>query len=312
MNIVFAGTPKFALPALVQIASSSRHKICAVYTKPDRPAGRGLHLLPSPVKEKALTLNLPILQPENFKNIVEQEKLKAFQADIFIDVAYGVILPREVLSLPRYGCINIHPSLLPRWRGAAPIQRAILAGDKVTGCSIMRMDEGLDTGDILLQEKVAIQSEDTAATLENKLAELGAVLLLHVLDQIEQGSLKEIPQSTSGATYAEKLSKEEALINWQKSAVEIDRMVRAFNPWPIAFTKIEDSTLRIFRSVPLSETSQSQPGTILYSDQNGIDIATGQGVLRLLEIQLPGGKVLPVSEILKSKKELFAAGNVFA
>ncbi|MFA6408571.1 MAG: methionyl-tRNA formyltransferase [Gammaproteobacteria bacterium] len=311
MNIIFAGTPKFALPAFENLLSS-KHRICAVYTKPDRPVGRGLHLLPSPVKEKTLALNLPILQPENFKNPAEQEKLIALQSDIFIDVAYGVILPREILNLPRYGCINIHPSLLPRWRGAAPIQRAILAGDKVTGCSIMRMDEGLDTGDILLQENMAIQPDDTAATLENNLAKLGATLLLKVLDQIEQGTVKEIKQPESGAIYAEKLSKEEALIDWNKSAVELDQMVRALNPWPVAFTKVDDITIRIFRAIPLSENSKTQPGTILHSDKNGIDIATGQGVLRLLEIQLPGGKVLPVSEILKSKKDLFAVGIILS
>lgn len=311
MNIIFAGTPNFALPAFEKLLSS-KHKICAVYTKPDRPAGRGLHLLASPVKEKALALNLPILQPENFKNITEQERLKSFQSDIFVDVAYGVILPHAILNLPHYGCINIHPSLLPRWRGAAPIQRAILAGDKETGCSIMRMDEGLDTGAILLQEKLIIKPEDITETLEKNLAELGATLLLRVLDKIEQGTLKEIPQSENGATYAAKLSKEEALINWNKSAAELDCMVRAFNPWPIAFTKIQDTTIRIFRAIQLNEDFKTHPGTIVRSDKNGIDIAAHQGILRLLEIQLPGGKVLPVGEILKSKKDLFAVSVILS
>lgn len=315
MKIIFGGTANFAIPALKKLATS-KQQILAVYTKPDREAGRGLKLTKSPIKKLAEELNLPIYQPENFKNEAAQNELKNLGPDIFIDVAYGLLLPEEVLKIPRFGCINIHPSLLPRWRGAAPIQRAILAGDEFTGVSIMQIDSGLDTGPILQQEKFAIDPNDTTSSLENRLAHLGAELLLEVLEKLEHGISTATPQSNFNSTYAEKITKEEAKIDWQKSAEEISRMVRAFNPWPIAYTQIAEQTLRIWQAMPLTALSttlntKKSCGTILNAGTQGIDVQTGDGILRLQMIQFPGGRALPVSEILKSKKEFFNVSKKF-
>jgi len=312
MKIIFGGTPKFALPALEVLYHSQKYEICAVYTQPDRRAGRGLQTAASPVKTLASTLGLPIYQPSSLKEPSIQDEIRALNADVFIDVAYGLLLPKEVLEMPRLGCINIHPSLLPRWRGASPIQSAILAGDKKTGVTIMEMDTGLDTGAILAQQNFDIADDDTTATLEPRLAKLGAELLLQVLNLLQSGSITKIPQDNALTTYAAKITKEEARINWQKSVKEVERMIRAFNPWPIAYTEINGLVVRIFKAVLLdNKISNNTPGTIIHSDKNGIDIAAQNGVLRFCEIQLPGGKRLPVGEILKSKSELFQIGNVF-
>jgi methionyl-tRNA formyltransferase len=312
MKIIFAGTPKFGLPTLKALLNSS-YKILAVYTQPDRPAGRGLKITQSPIKEFALLNKLPIYQPATLKDVKVQEEIQKLNPDVFIDVAYGLLLPKEILMMPKFGCINIHPSLLPRWRGAAPIQRAILAGDQMTGITIMQMDEGFDTGGILLQKSLPIEQDDTAETLHEKLAELGKDLLLLVLEQLAHGEkITAEAQKNDLSCYAPKINKDEAEIDWHKSAIEIDRLIRAFNPWPIAFSKIDGQVIRVFKAKPLTESTNVRAGAIISSNKYGIKIATGNGILELLEIQLPGGKVLPVGDILNAKKDLFAVGKIFA
>ena len=305
MKIIFAGTPEFAIPALEALLNST-HKIVAVYTRPDRPAGRGRKLTASPVKEFALAHHIaPVYQPESLKNETAQEEMRTLQADILVNVAYGMLLPKTILEIPKYGCINIHPSLLPRWRGAAPIQRAILAGDKITGVSIMQMDEGLDTGDIYKQKELPIEDNDTSETLMNKASIVGAKLLLDVIEKIASGSINHTPQTEAETTYAQKLEKEEGKIDWQKSAIEIERAIRAFQPWPIAYTEINNETIRVWQAAIVNNTNESKtPGTIINANKNGIDIATGNGTLRLLKIQLPGGKILTPQEFLNSHKNL--------
>lgn len=310
LKIVFAGTPLFAIPALAALLRSE-HSICAVYTKPDRPAGRGQKLAKSPIKQFAEQHNLLIHQPETLKDKTAQQTLKELQADIMVDVAYGLFLPKEVLDLFKFGCINIHPSILPRWRGAAPIERAILAGDKETGVTIMQVDEDWDTGAILKQIKVPINATDTTATLQEKLAQIGAELLLEVLRDIEANKLNPIVQDDSKSCYAEKIKRSDAELNWQLSAIELDLRVRAFNPWPVAFTNIDTELIRIWKAIPITIKINEPPGTIINADKQGIDIATGKGILRLLELQLAGGKILTVAAILNSKRDLFKIGNRF-
>lgn len=310
MKIIFAGTPQFAIPSLMALIEA-QYEVCAVYTKPDKEAGRGLKLTESAVKKAAQSLNLPIYQPHTLKDDAAQKEIAQFGADVFVDVAYGLLLPKEVLAMPARGCINLHPSLLPRWRGAAPIQRAILAGDTVTGVTIMLMDEGLDTGDILKQELITIEKTDTAHTLECKLSDLGAKTLISVLNELKSNHIKATKQDNSKSNYAEKIEKNEAQINWNQSAIEIDRMIRAFNPRPIAYSSIDQNTLRVFKSAPLEENTNFPPGTIIKSDKNGIDVAAKQGVLRLIEIQLENSKAMKVYEMLNSKKDLFMAGKRF-
>jgi methionyl-tRNA formyltransferase len=305
MKIIFAGTPEFAIPSLLALLNS-QHKICAVYTQPDRPAGRGQKITASPIKQLAITNNLPVYQPINLKELEIQQQLQHLAADIFVDVAYGVILPEAVLSMFKFGCINIHPSLLPKWRGAAPIQRAIMFGDKATGVSIMKIAKGLDTGAIYKQEILPIENTDTSATLAKKAADLGAKLLLKVLDAIQNGTAKTFEQDDTKSTYAQKITKEEGKINWQKSAYEIACMIRAFNPWPIAYAEIDDKTVRIWEAQVLQnnipEIKKSKPGTIIAANKNGIDVVTGAGVLRLLKLQLPNRKVLPIADFLNGQE----------
>lgn len=312
MKIIFAGTPEFSLPALKAIYNSS-HKIIAVYTKQDQPAGRGLKLTASPVKQLAAELNLPVIQPKSLRDEIAQKQLLAFNADVFVDVACGLLIPEAILHGPKYGCVNIHPSLLPRWRGAAPIQRAILAGDAITGVTIMQMDAGLDTGGIYKQISLPIENTDTSATLFAKLAELGAKLLLEVLNDIEYGKSVITPQDNAATIYAEKISKEEAKLNWNLSAIELDRMIRAFNPWPIAYTNINDQSIRIWQAQVLPDNNPNEnksAGTIIKVDKAGIDVATGNGILRLLKIQFAGGKVLTVADVLNSRKDLLGIGKI--
>ena len=301
MNIIFAGTPEFAIPALKAILNSE-HKVISIYTQPDRPSGRGQKLTPSPVKVFAIENQLLLHQPASLKNSEVQKELQNLHADILVNVAYGALLPKEVLKTPKYGCINIHPSLLPRWRGAAPIQRAIFAGDKVTGVSIMQMDEGLDTGGIYKQKKIAIANTDTSATMFAKTSALGAELLLEVLQEIANGTAVITEQSDAGITYAKKITKEEGKIDWQKSAIEIERMVRAFNPWPVVYTELCGKTIRIWEAIVISEEQDTnEAGTVIAATKEGIDFATGKGILRLTKIQLPGGKPLGPKEILNSR-----------
>lgn len=313
-KIVFAGTPEFAATALKALLNSE-HQILAVYTQPDRPAGRGRELKPSPVKQLALENNLPVYQPLKLRDPKEQEILRNLYPDLLIVAAYGLILPQAVLDIPKAGCINIHASLLPRWRGAAPIQHAILANDPETGITIMQMDAGLDTGDILSLHPCSILPTDTNEILHDKLAHLGAKALIETLGKLEKKEITPLKQDANLATYAAKIEKEHGQIDWQETAITLDCKIRAFNSWPVAFTHLNGEVIRIWMAEPLSNTPNNNypsttPGTIL-SNKNGILVATGEGILRLLEIQLSGGKRLPVSEILKSKEKFFEIGNRF-
>lgn len=301
-NLIFAGTPDFSactLDALIH----SHHKIVCVYTQPDRPAGRGRKLTASPVKELALKHDLPVNQPTTLRNVEEQTRLKDLNADLMVVVAYGLILPLPILTAPALGCINVHASLLPRWRGAAPIQRAILAGDAVTGITIMQMDEGLDTGAMLHKEICTIEKKDTAESLYARLAALGTKALLHTLDHLSE--IQPIQQNNLMATYAHKLTKEEAKLNWNLAAEELDRMIRAFNPWPVAFF----DQIRVWEAEVAKTTTDAPPGTIIYSSASGIEVATAHGVLRLLKLQLPNARTLPVRDILNAHSERFAPGQ---
>jgi methionyl-tRNA formyltransferase len=300
LNIIFAGTPDFAAVALAALLKS-RHKVIAVYTQPDRPAGRGRKLKASPVKQLALEHNLPILQPTGLKGADEQQQLADFQPDLMVVAAYGLLLPRAVLDIPRFGCLNIHASLLPRWRGAAPIQRAILAGDAESGITIMQMDEGLDTGDMLLKLTTPISEEDTAQSLHDRLAVLGADALLQALERLPGGLVPE-PQDEALASYAKKLDKQEAAIDWRQPAIQIARQVNAFNPWPVAQTQLEDKVLRIWEALPVPDNCNATPGTVIAQNKQGIDIATGMGILRVTRLQLPGGKPLTAADFINSRQ----------
>lgn len=305
MKIIFAGTPEFAVPILEALIHSE-HEIIAVYTQPDRPAGRGQKLHQSPVKQLALTNNIPVYQPTTLRDIDAQQQLQNLKPDVMVVVAYGLILPTAFLAIPQFGCINVHPSLLPRWRGAAPIQRAILAGDSITGVTIMQMEEGLDSGPMLKKITCPIEVTDTGASLQKKLALLGSKILLTSLKKIK--ILKPELQDSTQTCYAQKFAKQEAEINWTLSAIELDRLIRAFNPWPVAYTYLQNQIIKIWQAEILTESTNLSPGTIVSSNKNGIDVATGQGLLRLLQIQLAGGRCLPVADLLHAKAALFAPG----
>lgn len=296
MRIVFAGTPEFAVAPLEALADSL-HALVAVYTQPDRPAGRGRALTPSAVKQRAVQMNLPVLQPHSLRDASAQAELAALKPDLMVVVAYGQILPQAVLDIPRLGCVNIHASLLPRWRGAAPIQRAILSGDQETGITIMRMEAGLDTGPMLLQLVCPIDADDSAASLHDRLSALGAEALLRVLPAIEGGRQKAQLQPEAGVTYAHKIEKREAWIDWQQPALQIHRQVRAFNPWPVATGLLDGKAVRLWQArVHAAAQGESSPGMILAAGPDGIDVATGAGVLRILQLQWPGGRILSAAE----------------
>lgn len=312
LKVIFAGTPEFAAVAL-QALLDSHHQVIATYTQPDRPAGRGRKLTASPVKLLAQSHNIPVLQPQRLKGEAEQQQLRDLGADVMVVVAYGLILPKAVLDTPRLGCINIHASLLPRWRGAAPIQRAILAGDEQSGVTIMQMDVGLDTGKMLVIETTPIHRADTASTLHDRLAEIGARTVITALDQLQNGSAKPVTQDETQTCYAQKLSKEEALLAWNRPAIELERQVRAFNPWPIAQTHYEGEVMRIWQAQALDGVSANgaAPGSVMSATKAGIDVATGNGVLRIEQAQLPGGRPLAAVDLLNARKSLKQTGARF-
>lgn len=297
MRVVFAGTPEFAAAALGAILDAG-HVVPLVLTQPDRPAGRGMALQASPVKRLALEHGLAVHQPPSLKTDEARRPLQEAAADVMVVAAYGLILPQAVLDLPRLGCLNIHASLLPRWRGAAPIQRALLAGDKETGITIMQMDAGLDTGPMLLARALPIAADDTAQTLHDKLAALGAELIVQALDGLERGSLAPRPQPSEGVTYAAKLDKTEAAIDWRRPAADIARAVRAFNPSPGAYTRLGETTIKVWAARP-EDGPGGAPGTVLEASPADIRVACGQGSLRLEILQRPGGRPLAAAEFLR-------------
>jgi len=299
LKVIYAGTPDFAVPAL-QALIDSEHEVVAVYTQPDRPAGRGRKLTPSPVKKVALDNEIPVLQPLNFKADEDKQTLIDLDADLMVVAAYGLILPKAILDAPRLGCINIHASILPRWRGAAPIQRSILAGDKETGITIMQMDIGLDTGDMLSKSVCEITDDMTASQLHDQLMAMGGKALMAVMPSIEAQELKPVKQDESLVTYAEKLQKAEAKIDWQQSAETIARTVRAFNAWPVTQTTYNDQVMRIWQAKALPDKTTAEPGLIIAVQKKSFQVATGDGVLEVTEIQMPGKKPMPVAAFLNA------------
>ena len=310
LRIVFAGTPEFAAAHLNSILNSS-HEVIAVYTQPDRPSGRGIKLLPSPVKELALANNLPVNQPASLRNEDEHRLLESYSADALIVVAYGLILPREILAVPRFGCINVHASLLPRWRGAAPIERALLAGDKVSGITIMQMDEGLDTGDMLLKSEVSINDSNTRNDLESKLTEVGCEALIKALNNLEELLKTPEKQDDSQSCYAGKLDKAEALINWLQSAELIERQIRVgIGRFP-AYAFFNSERIRILKAQVSNATSDLSPGTIIESNKASFTVQCGTGSIAIAQIQLPGKNVVAVRDITNSKPSFFTASKKF-
>ena len=312
LRIIFAGTPEFAAEHLKALLGS-RHEVIAVYSQPDRPAGRGKKLTASPVKEVALAHKIRVHQPLNFKSPEAVAELAALNADLMVVVAYGLILPKVVLDTPRLGCINVHASILPRWRGAAPIQRAIEAGDSETGVTIMQMDVGLDTGDMLIKAFCPILAEDTGGSLHDKLINIGRPALITALDLIQVGNIQPEKQDDSQSNYAPKLSKEEAALNWELPAAELERKVRAFNPFPIAHTKPagtgDDQRIRVWAAKASDKPADNTPGSITQINEQGLWIACKQGQLILEQLQLPGKKAMAVREILRGHPDLFKVGE---
>jgi methionyl-tRNA formyltransferase len=311
LNIVFAGTPDFAAGHL-QALIDSRHNVVGVYSQPDRPAGRGKKLQPSPVKKLALEHDIAVFQPLNFKQEGSVEELEALNADIMIVVAYGLLLPLAVLEAPKMGCLNVHASILPRWRGAAPIQRAIQAGDTETGITIMQMDIGLDTGDMLSKVIFDINSDETGGSLHDRLLEKGPTALLQTLTLLQAGEATAEKQDGSLANYAHKLSKEEALINWSLPAKDIELNVRAFNPFPCAYTLLGDQRIKVWQAIALDEATTLLPGTIARVSNDGVDVATSAGLIRLLNIQLIGKKAMVIRDFINGQPNLFQQQHMFA
>lgn len=309
LRIVFAGTPDFAARHLAALLSS-QHDVIAVYSTPDRPAGRGKKLTASPVKNLALEHDIPVHQPENFKSDEAKQALADLNADIMVVVAYGLLLPQAILDTPKLGCINVHGSILPRWRGAAPIQRSIWAGDAETGVTIMQMDIGLDTGDMLKIASLPIEANDTSATMYEKLAELGPDALVDCLADIAAGTAVPEKQNDELANYAKKLSKEEAKIDWSMDAAAIERCIRAFNPWPMSYFAVAEQNVKVWRAEVETDNQGKAPGTILSADKQGILVATGEGALRLVELQPPGKKAMKVQDLLNSRRDWFEPGTV--
>jgi len=308
-RIIYAGTPDFAVPALRALLDAGEN-VVAVYTQPDRPAGRGRKLTASPVKQAALAAGIPVFQPLSLRNADAQAELAALKPDLMVVAAYGLLLPKVVLDMPTHGCVNLHASLLPRWRGAAPIQRAIENGDAETGITLMQMDVGLDTGDMLAKSACPITPDDSAQNLHDRLAEMGAVLLIQHLPALLTGTLQGDAQDEALVTYAKKLDKAEAVLDWSLPATELARRVMAFNPWPVAETRWKGETLRIWRAQaieggnppqsPFDKGGNDTPGRVLATSRDGVDVATGEGVLRIQQLQRPGGKPLQAADFLNS------------
>ncbi|WP_158965347.1 methionyl-tRNA formyltransferase [Paraglaciecola sp. L3A3] len=308
LKVIFAGTPEFAALHL-QALIDSEHEVVAVYSQPDRPAGRGKKLQASAVKQLAVEHEIAVYQPESLKTPEALQELAALQADIMIVVAYGLILPKAVLETPKLGCLNVHGSLLPKWRGAAPIQRSIWAGDKETGVTIMQMDQGLDTGAMLLKHALPIEPDDTSATLYQKLSVIGPQALIDTIEQLPQ--LQAEVQDETLASYAHKLSKEEAKIDWQLDAYQIERNIRSFNPWPVAFFNVQDTNVKVYSAEVVEKSQENIPcGQVIKADKAGILVATGTNQLLLKTLQLPGKKPIAVADVLNGRADWFAQGEI--
>ncbi len=308
MNIIFAGTPDFAAAHLKAILDN-KCNVVAVFSQPDRPVGRGHKIVATPVKQVAEEYGIPVFQPETLKNNDEALKIyKDLKTDLVIVVAYGQLIPDDFLKVPTIGTINVHGSLLPRWRGAAPIQRSIWAGDENTGISIMKVEHKLDSGDVLSQKIIPIANDDTSETLYDKLADIGCELLCSTVNNINELFDKAVPQDESKVTYAQKLTKDEASLDFSLKAEELERYIRAYQPWPTATFTIDGITMKIFRASVVKESSKEAPGTIISATKSGLDISTGEGILRILEIQIPGKKRQKFSDVLNSKKDMFKVG----
>lgn len=311
LRIIFAGTPDFAARHLDALLSSG-HKVVGVFTQPDRPAGRGKKLMPSPVKVLGEEHGLPIYQPASLRPQENQQLVADLNADVMVVVAYGLILPKAVLDMPRLGCVNVHGSLLPRWRGAAPIQRSLWAGDAETGVTIMKMDVGLDTGDMLFKLACPITNEDTSATLYDKLADLGPQGLIETLQQLADNTATPEVQDEALVTYAEKLSKEEAQLDWSLSAAQLERCIRAFNPWPMSWMMIDDQPVKVWKASVIDGDTSEEPGTIIEVSKQGIQVATAKGILNLESLQPAGKKAMSAQDLLNSRREWFIPGNRLA
>jgi len=309
LKIIFAGTPDFAAKHL-EVLLNSPYQVVGVFTQPDRPAGRGKKLMPSPVKVVAEAHGIPVFQPESLRSPEQQQLVADLNADVMVVVAYGLILPAKVLEMPKSGCLNVHGSLLPAWRGAAPIQRALWAGDEQTGVTIMQMDVGLDTGDMLLKVSCPILPDDTSASLYDKLAELGPQALLKSLHQLVQNTLVPEKQDDSLATYAHKLSKEEARMDWSLPATTLERCIRAFNPWPFSHFVIHEQSIKVWRASVLPSNDKGEPGTIMSANKSGIQVATSEGILNLEIMQPAGKKPMTAQDLLNSRQEWFTPGTV--
>lgn len=315
LKIIFAGTPEFAAEHLRALIDS-RHQVVAVYTQPDKPAGRGKHLTQSAVKQLALAHNLPVFQPKSLRKAEAQTQLAQLNADVMVVVAYGLLLPQAVLDAPHFGCLNVHGSLLPKWRGAAPIQRAVWAGDQESGVTIMQMDAGLDTGAMLHKVRCPIDANETSASLYDKLAAIAPRALLTVLDGLRAGEFSPVAQHDAESTYAQKLSKEEAKLDWAQSAVSLERCIRAFNPWPVSYFPHEVQgkvhNIKVYHAEVLPKTQSAVPGTVLAFDKHGLQIACGDGVLNITQLQPPGKKPMSVADFANGRGDWFHTGQVLA
>ena len=309
MRVIFAGTPDFAATHLQAILEDDRYQLVAIYTQPDRPAGRGKKITQSPVKKLALANDIQLEQPASLTDIKTQETIARLEADVLIVVAYGLILPQAVLDIPRLGCINVHGSLLPKWRGAAPIQRAIEAGDRETGVTVMQMDVGLDTGPMLTTSLCTIDDKETSASLYPKLAVLGAQALINTLEKMRSGTAVGIAQDSTQSSYADKIAKQESLIDWSASVTEIERRIRAFNPFPAAYSLVNGQRIKIWLASAVSRDYPGVPGEILSADDDGLLVKCGNGALLISTIQLAGKSKMCVAEVLKSRASIFSPGT---